>query len=334
MTSLENLSDSRPTHKTIFIVSDIHYASAAERLRHDHEAKVISNPFLRLFIRLFRHYVWLREPMQKNHLLDQFIESAGSPDYVIANGDYSCDSAFLGVSDDAAFQSAQECLAKLRNQFGEKLYVNFGDHELGKLSFFGGRGGMRVASFHRAEKELGIEPFWKLEVGNYLLLGVVSSLIALPVFEPDTLPSEYGAWMRLREEHLAKIRQAFTDLRPEQRVILFCHDPTALPLLWEESSVRSKLPQLEQTIIGHLHSPLILWKSRLLAGIPRIRFLGTTLQRVTTALNRARHWREFHVRLCPSLAGLELLKDGGYLSVGLDLTGQTPARFTLHKIHR
>lgn len=320
--------------QTVLIVSDIHYASRAEQLRHDHEAKVISNPLLRLFIKLFRHYIWLRAPMEKNHLLDQFIERAGQPDWVVANGDYSCDSAFLGVSDDAAFDSAQQCLGKLRATFQPKFRAVFGDHELGKKSFFGDRGGMRLASFHRAEKELGIDPFWKLELGNYVLFGVVSSLIALPVFESDTQQQELTEWTRLREIHLGKIRDAFANLKPKQRVILFCHDPSALPFLWEEDVIRQKISQLEQTIIGHLHSPVILWKSRSLAGIPPIRFLGTTLKRATTALSRARHWQEFRVRLCPSLAGIELLKDGGYLSVELELSAETPARFKRHRIPR
>ena len=322
------------SRKTILIVSDIHFASAAEQLRRNHEAAFIKNPLLRLGVKLFRHYIWLRAPMEKNHLLDQFIEQAGDPDWVIANGDYSCDSAFVGMSDDAAFESARQCLEKLRNEFAPDFKAVCGDHELGKLSFFGNRGGMRVASLQRAENELGIEPFWKLELGNYVLLGVVSSLIALPVFEHDTLPEELAEWKRLRETHLAKIRGAFASLQPAQRVILFCHDPTALPFLWQEEAVRAKLPQLEQTIIGHLHSPLILWKSRLIAGMPAIRYLGTTIRRSTTALQRARRWRQFHVRLCPSLAGIELLKDGGYLTVELDLTAQTPARFQRHRIKR
>ncbi len=320
--------------QTVLIVSDIHYASPAEQLRRDHEVNVISNPLLRLFIRFFRHYIWLRAPMEKNHLLDQFIERAGQPDWVVANGDYSCDSAFLGVSDDAAFQSAQQCLGKLRQAFQPQFRAVFGDHELGKKSLLGDRGGMRLASLHRSETELGLEPFWRLELGHYVLIGVVSSLIALPVFESDSLPGELAEWAQARERHLAKIREAFARLRPEQRVILFCHDPSALPFLWEESAIREKISRLEQTIIGHLHSPAILWKSRLLAGIPPIRFLGTTVQRATTALSRARHWQEFHVRLCPALAGIELLKDGGFLSMELDLSAQTPARFTRHRIAR
>jgi hypothetical protein len=94
------------------------------------------------------------------------------------------------------------------------------------------------------------------------------------------------------------------------------------------------LPQVEQTIIGHLHSELILWKSRLLAGMPTIGFLGHTVKRMTTALNEARLWRPFHVRLCPALAGIELLKDGGYLTAELDPEARQPARFAFRPLPR
>jgi hypothetical protein len=159
-------------------------------------------------------------------------------------------------------------------------------------------------------------------------------LVALPVFEADALPSERAEWHELRSVHLAQIRHAFDALKPNQRIILFCHDPTALPYLWSEKSVRSRLPQLEQTIIGHLHSNLILWKSRLLAGIPRITFLGHTAKKLSTALREAKHWRFFHVRLCPALAGIELLKDGGYLTAELDSEARHPARFQVHHLPR
>ena len=322
------------SRQTLLVLSDIHYASAAEKLRLDHEARVIGNPLARLLLKFYRHYIWLRAPMQKNHLLDQFLSRAQPTDWVIANGDYSCDSAFIGVADDAAFQSAQQCLEKLRHKFAPNFRATFGDHELGKTSFFGNRGGMRVASFHRAEKELGLEPFWQWSLGNYVLMGVVSSLIALPIFEPDTLLEEREEWARLRSIHLAKISDAFANLKPEQKAILFCHDPTALPFLWKEEVIRARLPQLEQTIIGHLHSPLIFWKSGLLAGIPAIGFLGNTVKRMTRALREARRWREFHVRLCPALAGIELLKDGGFLSVELDLAAKVPVRVERRQIHR
>jgi hypothetical protein len=320
---------------TLGILSDIHYAAAAERARgSDHEIRNIRNPVLRAFVRLHRRYVWLREPMSHNYLLDQFLTQGGSFDYVIANGDYSCNSACLGVSDDAACQSVRECLDKLRHAFGARLRAGYGDHELGKVSLVGGRGGMRLASWERARHELGLEPLWKLEVGNYVLLGVVSSLVALPVFESDTLPAERPAWERLRAEHLEEIRRAFAALRSRQRVLLFCHDPTALPFLWREESVRAKLPQIERTIVGHLHSNLVLWQSRLLAGMPQIRFLGHTARRLSAALREARQWRPFHVLLCPAVAGIELLKDGGYLTAALDPEARQPAQFRFHPLAR
>jgi hypothetical protein len=321
--------------KKLTILSDIHYAGAAERARGNaYEFLGIHNPFLRLFARTYRHYIWLRHPLEQNYLLDRFLEQDTSPDYVVANGDYTCDSAFIGVSDDAAFQSVAECLGKLRAKFGDKLLVNFGDHEVGKVSFFGGQGGMRVASWFRASRELGIEPFWQVTLGKYVLMGITSSLVALPVYEPDTLEAERKQWYELRAEHLAKIRNAFAALNPDQRVLLFCHDPTALPFLLADQTIRARTPQIEQTVIGHLHSGLILWKSRRLAGMPRLTFCGHTVRRLSTALRAARDWRPFRVRLCPALAGIELLKDGGYLTAELDLEAKNPARFTRHPLPR
>src|SRR5207247_922891 len=152
---------------------------------------------------------------------------ASDGQHVVANGDYSCDSAFVGVSDEAAFQSAAECVAKLRQKFERKLEMTIGDHELGKMSLFGGRGGMRLASWQRSQRELNLRPFWTKEIGRYVLVGVTSSLIALPVYEPETLIEERIEWQRLRKEHLTQIRGFFTNLDRHRRVILFCHDPTA-----------------------------------------------------------------------------------------------------------
>ena len=50
--------------------------------------------------------------------------------------------------------------------------------------------------------------------------------------------------------------------------------------------------------------------------------LGTSIRRMSTALREAQHWL-FNVRLCPSLAGIELLKDGGYFVARID---QRPSR--------
>src|SRR6266446_6636798 len=198
------------------IISDIHYASASEQARgNDYEWRSLANPLLRAMVRTHRRYLWLRDPLSQNHLLDKFLERAGELDYLIANGDYSCNTASLGLSDDAAFESARECLDKLRQKFGSNLQMTLGDHELGKISLVGGRGGMRLASWSRARQELGLKPFWQVELGNYILFGVASSVVALPVFAADTLPEEREQWEQLRAEHLMEIRRAFAGLKPD-----------------------------------------------------------------------------------------------------------------------
>jgi len=322
------------TKLTLLILSDIHYASAPERERRGHELHAAGAPLLRLAARTFRHFIWLRDPFAHNHLLDHVLSQSRGVDYAIANGDYSCDTAFVGVSDDAACQSARECLGKLRQEFGPRFQATIGDHELGKMSLFGGCGGLRLASWHRAQRELGLRPFWQVKFGRYVLLGVVSSLLALPVYEPETLADERLEWSELRAAHLVEIRQAFATLMPDERAILFCHDPTALPFLWHDEVVRSKLSQVEQTIIGHLHTRLVLWKSRLLAGMPRIHFLGNSIRRMSSALNEARHWRPFNVRLCPALAGSELFQDGGYYLMELDPEARQPLSFQFRPLKR
>ncbi len=320
---------------TIAILSDIHYAGNAERARgDDYEMRPVANPLLRAMLRTYRNFVWMRKPLEQAAQLDSFLEKVGPVDFVVANGDYSCDSAFVGVSDDAAFQSTQECLGKLRARFGDRARFTIGDHELGKLTFFSGNGGMRLASWRRATELIGLQPFSQLTIGNYVLIGVASPLIALPANQPDTLPEEWEEWLKLRETHLAEIRAAFDDLKLEQRVLLFCHDPTALPFLWREESVRRRLPQIEQTVIGHLHTRLILWKSRLLSGFPPIRFLGNSARKFTSALNEAHHWWPFQVRLCPALSGIELLNDGGYYTVEIDPSAKNPAQFKFHPLPR
>ncbi len=318
--------------KTVLILSDIHYACDAERQRRGHETRVIPNPLLRRAVKAYRHYVWLRDPFAHNHLLDAFLNRANSPDWVVTNGDYSCDTEFVGVCDDAAFESARQCLAKLRERFGAKLRSTLGDHELGKMSLFGGKGGLRLASWRRATADLALEPLWRFEIGNTVLIGVTSSLLAFPVYEPEALPAERADWRGLREAHLKEIRQAFATLSPAQRVLLFCHDPTALPFLRQDETIRGKLERIEQTLIGHLHSSFYFRQSQLLAGMPVIRFLGNSIRRMSRALNDARCWRDFKVRLCPAMAGIELRKDGGFYEVHIDETASRPPQFHFHPL--
>lgn len=314
----------------VLVLSDIHYASAAEQGRHDHETRALANPFLRCAVRCYRRYVWLHRPLAQNHFLDAVLAQAGEPDLVIANGDYSCDTAFVGVSDSAARASADECLRRLRDRFPDRLRTVIGDHELGKFSIFGRQGGLRLASWRVATRELGLEPFWRVDLGRYTLLGVTSSLLGLPVLEPEALAEELPGWRELREEHLSLVRRALNSLTPDRRLLLFCHDPTALPFLAREPAMDARFGQLEGTVIGHLHSDLIFRPSYWLAGMPAVRWLGNTVRRLSEALSEARDWRRFRLKLCPSLTGTQLLKDGGFLRLSLDTQGNAPWQVGRH----
>jgi hypothetical protein len=324
-----------PSSIQLIILSDIHYAAAAERARgNDYEFRGINNPAVRAFARLYRHFIWMRYPLQRGLLLDRFLADCGSADWVVVNGDHSGNTGFIGLSDPPSLESAKECFASIRARFGDRAEFVFGDHELGKKTMFSGLGGMKLASWKVCTDQLGLKPLRRLELGKYVLLTVCSPLLALPACQSDTVPEEWPEWQRLRAEHLVEIRAAFDALQPDQRVILFCHDPTALPFLGLEESVRRRLPQIETTVIGHLHTNLILWKSRLLSWIPPIHFLGHTVGKMSAALSQSRQWRPFKVKLCPALGGIQLLNDGGYFTVSLDPAAQRPAEFGFHPVRR
>src|SRR5262245_21819413 len=140
--------------KRLLICSDIHYASDAEKKRGGYEVAAIENPLQRILVRYYRHHFWLRDPFAHNELLDHVLRAPIEPDLAIANGDYSCDSAFIGVADPAARQSAAECLDKLRGRFGEGFRAVFGDHELGKTGLCSRKGGLRFDSLRLAQSEL------------------------------------------------------------------------------------------------------------------------------------------------------------------------------------
>jgi hypothetical protein len=318
----------------LLICSDIHYASEAEKKRVHYELNIIPNPLQRLLVRFYRHYFWLRDPFAHNALLDRVLKTPIEPDLAVANGDYSCDSAFIGVTDLAARQSASECLGKLRSRFGERFRAVYGDHELGKTSLCGGRGGLRFDSLLVAKSELGLQPIWTERVGKYVLVGITSSLVAMPVYERETLEEERADWREAAREHASAIDGFFRQVCADEKVLLFCHDPTALPFLWNLEGVRSRAAQIERTIIGHLHSELILKQTRLLSWLPKITNCGTTAARISSALSKARDWRHFNVLLCPSLSGLELTKTGGFYIAEIDPDAKRPAVFKLQVVRR
>lgn len=318
----------------IHVVSDIHYASPAEQKRRDFEWAGVASPVRRFFTRLYQKHIWLSDPFAHNHLIDRFCEQPGNPDWVISNGDHGCDSAFLGASDDATLESVRLCLGKLRGRFGSQLRCTIGDHELGKVWLHARIGGMRLESWKRCTGELKMSPFWRLDLGCHTILGLTSSLLELPLLEPDTLPNEWEAWKELSTRHWNELRKVLGELPDQQKLILFIHDPSALPYLAADPVVRSVLPRVELTIIGHLHTQFVFQTAKVLAGIPPIRRFGVGARRISTALNRASTWKEFKVRLCPSLAGIELTGHGGYGVLELDPAGQAPAKWKVIPLPR
>jgi hypothetical protein len=316
----------------VAIISDIHYASEAEKARGHTILDPIQPLWRRQMVYYFRHWFWQRDAFAHNHLLDRFLAETTEADLCVANGDFCCDSAYLGLTDEPTFQSAIECLQGLRAAFGARFHATFGDHEIGKKMLAADIGGLRLKSYGRAKEELGLLPLWSLEVGRYVLIGITSTLVAMPVYEGEALEEEISEWRRLSEEHMKGIRDIFSNLKPGQRVLLFCHDPTALPFLWHDETIRNKLPQIERTIIGHLHSKCMLWQSRLLSGMPVIKCLGHTPRRLSSALREARHWKPFKILLCPSPPGTQLLKDGGYYFAHLDPEAQRPAQFSFRPL--
>lgn len=314
------------------ICSDIHYASEAEKLRGPYEVGAIESAFWRVVVRNYRRYYWLRDPFAHNHLLQQVLKPPFEPDWVVANGDYSCDSAFIGMSDPPALQSAKESLGALRARFPGKVLAVFGDHELGKTSLVGGKGGMRLKSLELAQSALGLEPLWTKRFESYVLVGVTSSMVAMPIYIRETLEKEQQQWWELSRQHLKGIEAVFNALGSSDRVLLFCHDPTALPFLWKLEAVRRRVQQIERTMIGHLHSSIILKQSRILSGIPMMTGFGQSIRRMSTALSQAKDWKHFNVLLCPSLTGLQITKRGGFYEMDLDPEAQVPASFQMHSI--
>lgn len=314
------------------ICSDIHYASELEKQRGPYEVGAIDSAFWRVVVRNYRRYYWLRDPFAHNHLLQQVLQPPFKPDWVVANGDYSCDSAFIGMCDPPALQSAKESLGALRARFPTKVLAVFGDHELGKKSLVGGKGGMRLKSLEIAQSELGLEPLWTKRFGNYVFVAVTSSLVAMPIYIREALESESAQWEELSRQHLRGIEAVFNALQSKDRVLLFCHDPTALPFLWKLEAVRRRVQQIERTVIGHLHSSIILKQSRILSGIPMMTRFGQSIRRMSTALSQAKDWKHFNVLLCPSLTGLQITKRGGFYEMDLDPEAQAPASFQLHSI--
>ncbi len=308
----------------LLVLSDVHRAAAMEQGRRGFDSRAVANPFLRTFQRVYRRYVWMDDPMAHNHLLEVIVRRVPVPAWVVANGDFTLDTGFVGVSEEGAFESASEAIAILRRAYGGRLRCTMGDHDIGKKSFIGDSGGVRRRSLERCESDLGIPRLWHEDFPGWRWIGVTSTLAAWPVFRPETPDEEVSWWQANHERHLADIDRLFREATDAGlRTLLFCHDPTALPFLRRLPGVAAALPTIGGTVIGHLHTRLVLRVGRMLAGVPKVTWAGHSIRRYTAALSEARCWREFRVTLCPSPTGIQLLKDGGYLTTEWPAAGQS-----------
>jgi hypothetical protein len=248
------------------------------------------------------------------------------PEWVVANGDYGGDWGGVGLSDEHTFESVAGVIQRLRRAFPGRCRFVFGDHELGKYSTERREGGIRLASLTHGEDRLGIRSFWHERHGRFHLIGINSTLFTLELFLPEALESEIGLWMEYRRQHLDEVRDAFRRLPGDARVLIFCHDPSALSILHEVPEVRARLPQIERTVLGHLHAPRLLHAARWLSRLPRLSPRYPVARIIAQGVRGARHWKAFRPAVCPSTFGAGQHFAGGLLFLQTDEGGRLHVR--------
>lgn len=324
------------------VISDIHLVGPAElalanasygdlRRHPDPLARVWRRGLYRVRRRFWNgHLKW-----RHTAFLRALDEVAGrKPDWVVANGDYGGDLGGVGLSHQATLDSASVVVEMIRSRFPERSRFVFGDHDLGKYSTLLREGGIRLNSLDVGERQLQIPSFWHEVDEEFHLIGVNSSLFTLDLFLPEALTEEIPEWHRRRAEHIELVTRAFHELPTRGRVILFCHDPSALTALSQLPIIRRRLPQIELTVIGHLHSPTLLRLTRYAARFSRWKPRYPVARIVAHGLAGARYWNEFHPVVCPSTFGTGHHVAGGILLVRRGARGQLEAlRVPVHRRH-
>ena len=307
----------------ILIVSDIHYASSQEKLENENNLKIIQNPFFKIIAIIFRNFFWMKDPFAHNGKLLHFLAAAPDADMVIACGDYSCGTGHIGVMHPSAKASVLTCLNLFKERFGCRFLPICGDHEIGKKGLFSDKGGFRLTSWDICQEELKIRHLWHRQIGIYHLIGISSPPIILSNALKEILAEEKEQWQQLRKKYMKEIETHMCMVPSNEKIIFFCHDPTALPYLKESPIINHLLERkrITLTIVGHMHTDIILKVSRILSGMPAIHFLGNSISRMSSALHQAKVWKEFNMVLCPSLAGCQWAKDGGWLELNLEENG-------------
>lgn len=273
----------------------------------------------------WRHTAFLRA-------LDEV--DAFRPEWVIANGDYGGDFGGVGLSHTATFDSAALVIDQIRRRFPDRSRFVFGDHDLGKYSTVLREGGIRLSSLEAGEQHLGIPSFWHEVDEGYHLIGVNSSLFTLDLFLPEALAEEVPEWQRRRTTHIEQVTGAFEALPSGVRVILFCHDPSALTALAQIPSVRARLGQVALTVIGHLHSPSLLAFARYGSRLSKWKPRYPVARIVASGLEGVRTWALFNPVVCPSTFGTGHHVAGGLLLLEGGAGGRIDVRrLRVHRRH-
>lgn len=308
------------------VMSDVHVMGAGEEELSEASARALGqddHPVRARMRRLLngvrnRFWHWDSQSRQTCFLHALEIIDEHQPDLVILNGDYGGDHEGVGLSDDHTYDSAALVIGMVRDIFPDRCRFLFGDHDLGKYNTLRGRGGIRLTSLHRGEDLLGIESFWEERVDRFHLMGINSSLLTLALFKPEALPEEWEAWQHLRTRHLRQIEDAFDALPADARVILFCHDPSALSEAAGLPAVGRRRSQIVRTIVGHVHTPMLLHLNRFLRHLPIMKTSYPIARIVSQGAQGSRAWKQFRPLVCPSTYGVGNHISGGVLLLNGD----------------
>lgn len=321
----------------IAVISDIHVLGPGEH-ENDRDIRAALSHGIGWPRAMWRHFLhaarmrfwnWIPESRYACFLKALEEIQGFHPDWVIANGDYGGDARGVGLSDDATYESAAGVITLIREVFPDRCHFIFGDHDIGKYSTAMRQGGIRLASLDVGEQRLGIRSFWHEKVDGVHLIGVNSSLITLDHFLPEALTEEISEWQERRRRHEELVTEAFTLPAGSDRIILFCHDPSALGVLIRNPVICAQQSRIELTVLGHLHEPRLLALAQRLPRLPDWRPRYPVARIITEGIRSAKTWKLFNPIVCPSPFGT-----GNHLSGGvLFIEEKGPRRFVVRR-HR
>ena len=316
------------------VISDVHVMGPSEKDKHNESFNRLGEGLPRMHgawrrsLHRLRRRFWVDHPEARHQSFLHALDTVASynPDWIVANGDYGGDTLGIGMSDASTFESVASVVTLIRHMFPNNAHFIFGDHEIGKYSTALKQGGIRLKSLQRGEELLGIRSFWTERVDGFHLVGVNSSLFVLDLFLPEALADEIPEWRRLRTEHIDQVNASFENLPADARVLLFCHDPSALSVISELPGVQRHISQIERTILGHYHAPSLLSLAKLVRLLPKLDPKYPVARITMHGVHGIKGWRKFRPIVCPATFGAGHHVPGGVLFVETNERGQIVTR--------